>query len=697
MRMRSALAAALLSVSAVATIGSGSGHAGAGGSEVDGRTRPVTVTGVLERVVVNTSPGEHIRYAVRGANRTWWLDGIDDPAPAVGSVVHVSGTPRDAYSLTVDNIRVSTAAAAVSAATPRSTRVLVLRVYWGTRPPATPTMATTTRSVITDSRAWFQEVSHGRYTVSGTVTPWLKVRPPQDCFDGAFAIRDQALAAARRRGYDLSRFGRFVVYVPCSTSAAGLGYMPGKYVWLFNTLGKTVVMHEQGHNLGLPHASLRVCQRAMMIVTWSSNCLVLEYGDVTDTMGSRWSGHYNAYSKSRLGWLQRSTTATSTRTLTLAPYETTGPGVKAIRLRAGSATYWLEYRRGTGADSGIAAGAAGVQIRLQAAGGRTQVLDASPESYGYDDFIDTHLPAGSSWTTPQRVRITVTSQTSSGATVAIRFGAPAPRPPAAPGSAQVQVLDRAVRVTWTRPADNGAIIRHYTIVRSDGATRTVRMTGGTITNFRWEGLDPKQSYTFGVNATNEVGRSPTSRAVRREPSVVITSPVDGAIVRGVVPVEIEARASSTTSPIEDATLYVDGQFVDRYGAPLESLEFDTRLLPNGPHTIKVIVEDVWGDTAGATRTVNVSNPTPPVTITSPQDGATVAGQFDVVYAISPASDEWGWATLFIDGVDWGGEFVIDTTWLGPGSHTLEVEVSNRFGRQRSLPVSVTVPDPEEVN
>ena len=79
------------------------------------------------------------------------------------------------------------------------------------------------------------------------------------------------------------------------------------------------------------------------------------------------------------------------------------------------------------------AGTAGVQIRLQSPSGQTQLLGAAPGTIvGGRDFVDSHLPAGSSWTTPEHVRIRVTSQTSAGATVEIRFAAGAPTPPAAP-------------------------------------------------------------------------------------------------------------------------------------------------------------------------------------------------------------------------------------------------------------------------
>ena len=75
----------------------------------------VTVTGTFEQVVVDTVDGEHIRYLVRGADRTWWLEDLAEPVPTTGSQVTVTGTPKDADTLAVATIQVRVAAAAPAA------------------------------------------------------------------------------------------------------------------------------------------------------------------------------------------------------------------------------------------------------------------------------------------------------------------------------------------------------------------------------------------------------------------------------------------------------------------------------------------------------------------------------------------------------------------------------------------------------
>ena len=712
MKVRAVWSAVFVGVLVGTAVGPGSGQAAGGAASHDARAESLTVRGVLEHIAVDAHDGETSRYAVRGGERSWWLDGVPEPVPASGTEVEITGTPRDQYTLTVETLRIVSTAGALadSAAAPASTRTLAIRVYWGTHPPANPTAALTKQRLIDDSRAWFREVSHGRYAVSGVVTPWLRIPPPADCFQSAFTIADQALAAAQRAGYALSQFGRYIFYEPCSAGGIlGYGMIPGTHVWLFGNMAAGTVMHEQGHNLGLPHASSRICtSRPWGAVTWSSNCVINEYGDDIDAMGNRQPGHYNAYYKSQLGWLPRSTTVTSSRTVTLAPYETNGRGVKAIQLRAGASTYWLEYRTRTGADRGMAAGTAGVQIRYRAADGRTHLLDAAPGSTtSWEDFADAHLPAGSSWTTPERVRITVTRQTASAATVAIRFGAGAPGAPASPGSVSTRAVVNAARITWTRPADNGTIIRRYRITRTDnGASRMVTTTGGLTTKYLWPDLSPSHTYSFTVRAINQAGTSGAtrSRAVRPltdKPSVVIKSPARGATVRGVVQVRIEAsRNPSTRTPIQYASVTFDRGFPNTdYEPPFGPFQWDTRTLRNGRHTIRVTVADSFGRTATAVRTVTVTNPARVVTITSPRANATVDGAVGVAYTLTPTAWEWSSAELLIDGSSWtwaqvGQSLEFNTSRLQPGSHTLRVRVySDIDGTHTSPPVTIHVPTP----
>jgi hypothetical protein len=347
-----------------------------------------------------------------------------------------------------------------------------------------------------------------------------------------------------------------------------------------------------------------------------------------------------------------------------------------------------------------------VQIRFEGSDGQTQLLDAAPGSpFGFDDFADSHLPAGSSWTTPERVRITVTGQSRSAATVSIRFAAR----PRAPGNVrQVSTVPGIdfVQLRWRRPADNGSIIRRYLITRlPDGAKRTVKSTGGTRTSYRWTGLKPNHSYRFTVRAVSEAGTSTpvsssTVRTLDDHPAVTITAPANGARVQGLVTVRFAPRSNQhTRSPIQRVEVSVDGRLAwSDWWAPWEPFPWETRELANGRHTIRVTVTDQNSRSARATVTVDVRNPTPTATIVAPTVGAVVTGQVAVTYRLAPPGWTWDSVVLLVDGVehDWvtpGDPLTLDTTWLDSGAHTLRVRATNPWRTVTSPPVTVTIPTP----
>ena len=357
-----------------------------------------------------------------------------------------------------------------SARAPASTKILAMRVYWSATAPATPTTTDFRQAMIGDANSWFAEVSHGRYSVSGKVTPWLKIRQPRSCGD-VDTIMTRALAAAKAKGFAVSTFGRRIVYEPCGMGwAAGLGSMPGPNIWLFKNTDLSVNVHEQGHNLGLDHANARGCTRAGDPVTWSSTCTVYEYGDTADVMGNESTGHYNAYSKQKLGWLQQGATLTADATRTLAPAETTGPGLKSLRVKvsASRSTGWScgpHRQRTPGGSTATTASSSGSRTGRPPSWS-TSLLAASTLRSGRrapGGVSESALPAGGSWTTPEGVRITVVDQTAASAEVRVDFGAGASTPPAAPGPVDATPLENAATVAWRQPDDNGALITKYVV------------------------------------------------------------------------------------------------------------------------------------------------------------------------------------------------------------------------------------------
>ena len=129
-------------------------------------------------------------------------------------------------------------------------------------------------------------------------------------------------------------------------------------------------------------------------------------------------------------------------------------------------------------------------------------------------------------------------------------------------------------------------------------TRTITTTGGLITGYTWEGLDPARTYSFAVRAVNQVGRStevqsPAVRPLTDDPSIRFDSPAAGATVSGQVTVDdTAARNPSTRAPVNYVYLYVDG-LPSTWTTLRHStrLTWDTTFETDGPHTLRLDVYD----------------------------------------------------------------------------------------------------------
>ena len=160
-----------------------------------------------------------------------------------------------------------------------------------------------------------------------------------------------------------------------------------------------------------------------MPVTLGGTCSPVEYGDPFDAMGGgSYVGHFSGRHKDLLGWLgsARKANLSGTDDVTLTPMETASGIKTAVVTVSSGRSYWLEYRTATGKDKGFPVGGQGVQVRLVASAvgdGGPNLLDQRPGDVSYDDFDSVTLPGGSSWTSPENIRITVGSLTATQAPV----------------------------------------------------------------------------------------------------------------------------------------------------------------------------------------------------------------------------------------------------------------------------------------
>jgi hypothetical protein len=162
-----------------------------------------------------------------------------------------------------------------------------------------------------------------------------------------------------------------------------------------------------------------------------------EYGDTVDVMGAT-SGHFNAYQKERLGWLNAgvsppittvATTTPGTVTLSIAPMENARDGVpRALKIPRGTSCtatneyLYIESRQAKGFDSFLSTNAnvqTGVLVHriTNGAADSSYLLDMTPATTSWSDPA---LVAGLSFTDPASgITITPLAVGAAGAQVSV--------------------------------------------------------------------------------------------------------------------------------------------------------------------------------------------------------------------------------------------------------------------------------------
>ncbi|WP_018992590.1 M12 family metallo-peptidase [Aromatoleum toluclasticum] len=408
-------------------------------------------------------------------------------------------------------------------------RTLVVLVNFQDNPiqPYTPDFA---KSVLTTTNDYFLENSHQQMWLNADVAGWFTIANSSSVCD-TNAIGTQAQAAASAAGYNLSAYTHLVYAFPqiaCGWwGLSSVGGSPSN-TWITGELKIGVTAHELGHAIGLFHSHSNDCGAD----TLGATCTTYEYGDQFDMMGSSSTGHYNAFQKERLGWLNTSSTApittvTSDGVFTLEPYAASGTGPKALKIPKGidpltgqQAWYYVEFRQAVGFDSVLAGNTNvlnGVLIHTATSfnGNSANLLDMTPNSGTslYLDWKDPALVVGGTFTDPASgVSITSDVVSATQAVVTVRFGSGGSTSSAllsATGSTSQTTYTRGQTVYLTANVNAGGVpvagaTVSFTVTKANGSqvkgSATTGSDGKALYQFQLKKPDPVGTYQTGMVA-----------------------------------------------------------------------------------------------------------------------------------------------------------------------------------------------------
>ena len=184
------------------------------------------------------------------------------------------------------------------------------------------------------------------------------------------------------------------------------------------------------------------------------------------------------------------------------------------------------------------------------------------------------------------------------------------------------------------------------------------------------------------------------------PTVSITSPADGATIKRIATISVDAVDNVGVSTVE---LYVDDVLFDQLTVSPYDFELDTDTLNDGQYVLKVVAYDTSDNSNSVSINVQVENmdkTRPSVIIVNPQDDETVEG----IVTVSVNASDNGVITqvqIYVDNEVQGEmdvninsneqyDFVLDTSALFEGQHVLMAQATDANGNQDNDSIIINV-------